>query len=162
MTPRAAGFLTAAVVFVLDRVTKVIVDQRLGAWDTIPLIPGIFNLVHAENRGAAFSLLADAPEQLRRAVLVGLSAAVLAFLLVMIWRLASPTRWLVWFPLGLVLGGAVGNLYDRVLRGSVTDFLQVFLGSYEWPSFNVADSAISVGACLILLEMWMSRARHVS
>jgi signal peptidase II len=162
MTPRLAGFSAAALVFLLDRATKILVDTKLGAWDTVPIIAGVFNLVHTENPGAAFSMLAQAPEQLRRFFLIGLSTAVMLILVALIWRLPNPTPLTTWLPLGLILGGALGNLYDRAFRGTVTDFLQVFLGSYEWPSFNVADSAISVGACLILLDMWIGRKRNVS
>jgi signal peptidase II len=162
MTPRLAAFSTAVFIFLLDRVTKLLVDDKLRAWDTIPIIPGVFNLVHAENPGAAFSMLAQAPEQLRRFFLIGVSSIVMLILVALIWRLPQGTATINWIALGLILGGALGNLYDRALRGTVTDFLQVFLGSYEWPSFNVADSAISVGACLILLDMWIGRPRHVS
>lgn len=96
----------------------------------------------------------------RTLVLVGVSLAVMAFVAVQLWRLPRN----VWpegnaapIALALVLGGAAGNLFDRVLRGSVTDFLQVFIGPYEWPSFNVADSAISIGAGLLIVSMWRSR-----
>jgi signal peptidase II len=87
------------------------------------------------------------------AVLVGGSLLILLMIAWMLWRDQTPGRW----ALALILGGAAGNLYDRILIGSVTDFIQVFLGSYEWPSFNVADSAICIGAGLIALDLLKGR-----
>ncbi len=146
-------FVGAGVIVALDRVTKVLIEQKVALWDTIPVIPGILNIVYTRNRGAAFGLLNDAPELLRKVLLIGVSLVILAYIVRMLWT-QSESR----VALTLVLGGAVGNLYDRIAYGSVTDFIQVFLGSYEWPSFNVADSAICIGAGLLALEIFRPRA----
>lgn len=143
-----------AVLFVADRVTKVWVERTVGLFDTIPVIPNFFNIVHTKNRGAAFGLFNDAPAEWRTLFLVVVSLAILGMIGQMLWQATRERSTpMLRLALTLVLGGAVGNLWDRVLRGEVTDFLQVFLGSYEWPSFNVADSAISTGAVLLALDM---------
>lgn len=154
-------FAIAALVFALDRATKWWIENSVSALDTLVIIPGIFNIVHAQNRGAAFGILSDSHEAWRNLVLVGVSCGVMLYVASLLWQPAragfGPGRTPV-IALSLVLGGALGNLYDRIVRGSVTDFLQVFIGSYEWPSFNVADTAISIGAGLLILTLW--RGRH--
>jgi signal peptidase II len=152
-------WLIAIIVFVLllDRATKLYIQNNYSPYDSTEVISGVFNIVHAENPGAAFSMLADAPLIVRRAVLIGFSGAVMAvvaFLLFLTKRQETP---LARVALALVLGGAVGNFYDRVVIGTVTDFLQIFIGPYEYPSFNVADSAIFCGAVLLLYEIWRTR-----
>jgi signal peptidase II len=152
---RSALIILAVVVF--DRISKLYIRARVSPWDMIPVIPGYFNIVHAENPGAAFSMLADAPAFWRVTLLVGLSLVVMAILGVMLWRLPPNVGLLMSTSLALVFGGAMGNVWDRIFRGTVTDFVQVFLGSYEFPAFNVADSAITVGASLLVIDFWRSR-----
>ena len=158
----ALGLLAA--LFVADRMSKLWIESHLTLYDSFPVIPGIFHIVHTENPGAAFSLLADASPMVRFLVLICASLAMMVGIGQMLWQATATAvsagttqRW----ALTLVLGGALGNLYDRVRFGRVTDFLQVFLGSYEWPSFNVADSAICVGATLLVIDMLWGRARTV-
>lgn len=156
MRVRLAGFGIAALVLLLDRVTKILIERNLPQWDAYVVIPGVFNIVHTENRGAAFGMLANSATEWRAFVLVGLSLVVTVFVVAMLWQSTAPSSrngWGIRCALALILGGAIGNLYDRLAQGAVTDFLQVFLGSYEWPSFNVADTAISVGAGLLLLDL---------
>lgn len=143
-------------VFALDWATKRWIEKNVSVYDTIVVIPDVFNIVHARNRGAAFGILSTAPEAVRVTVLIGLALLILGLIAMMLWqatRAGSEAPWLQRLALALVLGGAVGNLWDRILAGSVTDFLQVFLGTYEWPSFNVADSGISVGAVLMAADL---------
>lgn len=157
MISRAARFALAAFIAVADRATKFWIESNVSAWDTFPIIPNVFNIVHTQNRGAAFGMLSQSETEWRRIVLVGVAAAVTAFVAAQLWRMPKggwPGNNWVAVALAMVVGGAAGNLYDRIVRGSVTDFLQVFLGSYEWPCFNVADSAISVGAILLLISLW--------
>jgi signal peptidase II len=125
----------------------------------VEVIPGIFNIVHAENPGAAFSMLADAPLAVRRAVLIGLSGLVMLIVGWMLFRSRQSETPLTRIALTLVLAGALGNFYDRVMIGTVTDFIQVFIGPYEYPSFNVADSSVFCGAVLLLYDLWHSRKR---
>ncbi len=147
-----------AAIVALDRVTKLYIQTNFSALDTVPVIPGIFNIVHAENPGAAFSMLADAPLAIRRTILIGLSGLVMAIVAYLLFRPKHPGETPV-TPIGLalVLGGALGNFWDRIVIGTVTDFLQFFIGPYEYPSFNVADSAVFCGAALLLVDMWRTR-----
>lgn len=164
MLSRWMTFGLALLIFVLDRLTKVYIETHVSAMDTFAVIPGFFNIVHTQNRGAAFGMFAESGGPLRTLLLVVVSIAVLGFVGVSLWSPARtgfiPSR-LLSAGLSLVLGGALGNVYDRVLRGSVTDFLQFFFGSYEFPSFNVADSAITVGAALLAIDLWRGRRRAV-
>lgn len=142
----------AAIVFTLDRLTKWIIEARVSVFDTHTVIPGFFDIVHARNRGAAFSLFADSTSPWRPFFLIGLSLAALllvAGILRNASRLDRPTA----FGLSLILGGALGNVFDRIVSGAVTDFLDFYIGDLHWPAFNVADSAIVVGSGLLLLSL---------
>ena len=153
---RSAGVI--ALVVLMDRLTKIYIRGAFTAADLKPVIPGFFNIVHTENPGAAFGMLADSPGAWRGLLLVGVSLAVMIVIGVMLWKPpAGMTSAWVRTGLALVFGGALGNLWDRIFRGTVTDFLQFFFGSYEFPSFNAADSAITIGAALLLIDMWRNR-----
>jgi signal peptidase II len=161
MTRRARSALIPAGVFLLDRVTKIAIARTLPLWDTREVIPGFFNIVHTENAAAAFSLFAGLASGWRRFFLIGSSAAAAVLLSVLLWRdgtRAVGSRMLS-VGLALILGGALGNLYDRVISGTVTDFLELYVGSFRWPAFNVADSAISIGAGLVLLDLAMAKRK---
>jgi signal peptidase II len=120
--------------------------------DVVTLIPGWLRIVHNENPGAAFGMLADGNPFLRSVILIGVSATVLIFVgMALMVRSPAYAGPLTRFGLGSVLGGALGNLYDRVVHGTVTDFIEVFHGNWVFPAFNVADSAITVGAILLLV-----------
>ncbi|MEQ1883896.1 MAG: signal peptidase II [Bryobacteraceae bacterium] len=151
MSQRTQSAIIIALVTILDRLTKMWIVSSVDSITVIPVIPGIFNIVHAENPGAAFSMLADAPEAWRKIVLVGISMVVMGFVLALLWRPLESRLMRISLP--MVFGGALGNLIDRIFRGTVTDFIQVFLGPYEYPSFNIADSAIFIGACLLVLDL---------
>ena len=164
MTARIWSLLIAALVFVLDRATKVLIERNVSIWDTLQVIPGFFNIVHSKNRGAAFGMFSEGNSELRTFLLIGVSIAVLIFVAVL---LLQPSRAgfsgsrTTMIGLSLVLGGAVGNIYDRIVSGMVTDFLEFYVGQWHFAAFNVADSAITVGAGLLLLDMWMSRKQAV-
>jgi len=145
-------YLVALGVLLLDQATKAAIIRTLPLGQAIPIIPGYFDIVFVLNPGAAFGFLATFPASLRSPFFILISIA--AALLIVIYR----TRYLKdqWLPgqaLALVLGGALGNLIDRLHYGMVVDFLDVHWQQYHWPAFNVADSAISVGVGLMLLEM---------
>jgi signal peptidase II len=144
----------AAAVFALDRLTKVYIRAHLSSYDAIQVIPGWFRIVHTENPGAAFGMLADGSPFVRGVVLIGISALVLFFVLnALLDRQSSFNSTANRIGLALILGGAIGNLYDRVLAGKVTDFIEVYKGSWSFPAFNVADSAITVGAAFLLVDL---------
>jgi len=163
MNPRLRTASIAAAVVVIDRVTKMYIRSAFTSWEVTPIISGFFNIVHTENPGAAFGIFADSPSQWSSMLLVAVSLVVIAIIGVMLWRprpAAVPTATLVSVGLALVFGGALGNAWDRLFRGTVTDFLQFFFGSYEFPSFNAADTAITVGAALLLIDLWRTRNQH--
>ena len=145
-------YALASLVFALDRITKRIIESRMSVFDTHTVIPGFFDIVHARNRGAAFSMFADSTSPLRPFFLIGLSLAAL-ILVAGILRKASTLDKPTAIGLSLILGGALGNVFDRIVSGAVTDFLDFYIGSLHWPAFNVADSAIVIGSCLLLLSM---------
>jgi signal peptidase II len=160
---QAAIVSTVPLLFAVDWATKRLIETHVNFWDAYPVIPGFFSIVHAQNRGAAFSLLNDAPDHIRALVLVGFSGLVtllVAGMLVLSFRPNDTQSDWVRLALALVLSGALGNMWDRVLRGYVTDFLLVYVGDYQWPVFNVADSAICVGAGLLLIDIWRQRGEE--
>jgi signal peptidase II len=145
-------YALASIVFALDRLTKRIIESRMSVFDTHTVIPGFFDIVHAQNRGAAFSMFADSTSPWRPFLLIGLSLAAL-ILVAGILRKASSMDKPTAIGLSLILGGALGNVFDRIVSGAVTDFLDFYIGTLHWPAFNVADSAIVIGSGLLLLSL---------
>jgi signal peptidase II len=142
-------------VIIADRLSKLEIQRALASYDSIPVIAGWLRIIHTENPGAAFGMLAEGNPILRSLVLIGVSGAVLLFVAWALWSERSTLNsCLSRFGLSLVLGGAAGNLYDRIVHQTVTDFIEVYHGSWSFPAFNVADSAITVGAILLLLDLW--------
>jgi signal peptidase II len=140
----------SALIIALDRVTKIWVSKHVIEGDGIVIIPHVFRITHVLNGGAAFSLFNNAPEQRTRWLLtaVSLLAAVAVFIAILrIGRHFSATA----LALALILGGAIGNAWDRIQYSMVTDFLEVYIVHYHWPDFNVADSAIVCGGILLFL-----------
>ncbi len=138
----------AVVVIVLDHITKAAVLDTFA--NRVPFIEvtSFFNLVLAHNRGVSFGMFSDG-SALNVIVLSLLATAIVALLLAWLWRAKSR---LVVYGIGLVVGGAIGNVIDRVIRGAVVDFLDVHLGDWHWPAFNVADSAICIGVAFLVLD----------
>ena len=134
----------------------------MGPIDSASVIPGWIRIIHTENAGAAFGVLADGGVLVRAALLIGVSLAVVAFVAWALWsRYSSFTAPLTRFGLALILGGAIGNLYDRIVRGAVTDFFEVYHGAWSFPAFNVADSAITIGAIFLLIDLLRNRRKGV-
>ena len=144
-------------VLVLDQWTKWLVEAHLPHHTAEPIIPGLLNLTHVRNTGVAFGLFASDLGGGWLLTLLGLGA--LAAVGVYFWFAPSRDRSLL-VALALVVGGAVGNLIDRVSSGAVTDFIDVYLGPHHWPSFNVADSAISIGIVLMAIDSFRPRHRE--
>jgi signal peptidase II len=142
-------FSLSLLVIVLDQITKIAADKYLGFHQPIPIIPH-FNLTLAYNTGAAFSFLSEAGGWQRWFFTV-LTIVISTVLVVWLLRLPREERWTA-AALSLVLGGAIGNLIDRVVYGHVIDFLDVYYKQYHWPTFNIADSAISVGAAILIIS----------
>lgn len=154
---RKYHLLIALLVVALDRVTKRVIAKDIPLHDAKKLISGFFYLTHVENRGAAFSLFADSPGQWKIALLVMFSVVALVVVSALLWR-SSHTMTTTGIGLALILGGALGNLWDRLFSGRVVDFLLFYIGTYQWPAFNVADSAIVCGAGLLVIEILFARA----
>lgn len=144
------------VVLLLDQVIKHLVSIYLNYYEPVAVIPGI-NLTLVHNTGAAFSFLRDAGGW-QRWFFMFLSGAVSIALIIWLYRLPPRYRWLG-CSLALVLGGAVGNLWDRITLGYVVDFIDVYYSQWHWPAFNIADSAISIGAVMLIIDaLWFDRA----
>jgi signal peptidase II len=144
--------LISAVVIFLDRLTKTWVTLRIPMGGAIPVIPHFLRITHWTNEGAAFSLFANSasPNVVRWGLICFSSLAALVVLALM-FRLGNRFT-LTTFALALVFAGALGNVHDRIAYGSVVDFIEVHIFTYHWPDFNIADSAVVTGACLLLLE----------
>ena len=158
MNQRVLPFVAAVAVFVLDRITKDLIKTRLSLWDAWNAVPGLLNIVHTENPGIAFGMLSNLENPWRNVFLIGFSVLVLAIISAVLLRMEGQGQ-LLRMGLALVMGGALGNLFDRIVHGTVTDFVELHVGEHYFPAFNVADSAITIGACLLLLDMWYSNER---
>jgi signal peptidase II len=151
--PRRTSYLLISVVVVaLDQVTKWLVHQVMELHETRALVEGLLSLTYVRNRGAAFGILSDAELPYQSVLFSAVSLMALAAIGFYAWRLPAGNR-LARAALALIMGGALGNLMDRARLGYVIDFVDVFWGPHHWPAFNVADSAISVGVALLLLDI---------
>lgn len=149
----------AATVF-LDLVTKGYIDSNMSLHESVVVIGGFLNITYVRNPGAAFSFLASASPGFRAVFF--LTVTVLAIILVLYYIAKSKTdEPLMIFALSLILSGALGNFIDRVRLGEVIDFIDVYLGAYHWPAFNVADSAITCGAFIMLFVLFKRPKEHV-
>jgi signal peptidase II len=154
-------FAAAAGIFALDRWTKWLIETRFSPFDVRVVVPGFLNLVSSKNPGVAFGIFAESASRYRTAALIAFSLAAVAILAGMLWRVNRLDRRTA-AGLALIFGGAAGNVFDRVRSGTVTDFLDFYVGSYHWYTFNVADSAICVGAGLLLLSMLKPTLKHAA
>ena len=144
--------LISALVFVADRLTKTWVARHIVLGGAIPVIPRVLRITHWTNDGAAFSMFADsASPHLVRAGLIAFTLLASVAVLIALLRLGSRIT-LTTVALALILGGALGNVHDRIAYGSVVDFIEVHIYHYHWPDFNVADSSVVIGACLLFLD----------
>ena len=149
---RLKAYGAAAAVLAFDRLTKWLIESHVSAFASFKVIPGFFDIVHSENSGVAFGLFNDSTSEWRTTLLVLLSLAAVVGVGILLWRpdrLDRLSRW----GFALILGGAAGNVVDRILYGKVTDFLLLYLGDYQWPAFNIADSAIVIGSVMLALGL---------
>jgi signal peptidase II len=151
----ALYLVVAAAVVVLDQLTKALVVRSIALHDYVPLLDGLLSLSHVRNHGAAFGLLSDWNLPYQSLLLSALSLAALAAISAYFFRLPASAR-LPRLALSLVLGGAVGNVIDRLRLGYVVDFVHAYWREHQWPDFNLADSAITVGVALLVLDILTS------
>lgn len=151
--------LLSVIVILIDQLTKWFAEAMLVPYQPVPIIP-MFNLTLAYNTGAAFSFLSDAGGWQRWFFIV-LTIIVIIVLFGWLWRMRAEEK-LHAVSISLILGGAIGNLIDRVLLGHVIDFLDVYYDQYHWPIFNIADSAITVGVMLLIIDLFWNEHREQS
>ena len=146
--------LISLAIFVLDRLTKLWIVAHIPSGQDITILPRFFKLTHVYNNGAAFSLFADTPSPDKvRWMLIAFSIVAIVIVLGVLWKAGRVVN-VTSVALALILGGAVGNVYDRLASRYVIDFLAFNIFGYHYPDFNVADSCIVIGACLLLLEVF--------
>jgi signal peptidase II len=150
-----------AVVLVLDQITKALVRQSVPLWDSREIIPGLLNLTHVQNTGAAFGLLNTVDFPYKTVVMIAIAALALVAIAAYATQLGFHER-TARFGLALILGGAFGNLIDRAVAGHVVDFVDVYWSGTHFWAFNVADAAITAGAILVILDMFGLGRRNVS
>jgi signal peptidase II len=150
--------LGAAVVIAFDQLTKSAITTRFFMHESYPIINGLFNLVYVMNPGAAFGFLANASETFRYIFFISVTIVALGLILYYLVK-SKPQNLRIVCALTLIFAGAVGNLIDRIRFGAVVDFLDVYISSAHWPAFNVADSAISIGAALMIWDMIANRKK---
>jgi signal peptidase II len=158
---RPVEVVTILAVLVLDQVSKQIVLKKLPLHDTVSVIPGLLDLTHVQNTGAAFGLLNAAEFAYKPAIMIGIAAIALVAIAAYGAQLGFHER-MARLGLSLILGGAFGNLIDRAFIGHVVDFVDVYWGNSHFWAFNVADAAITIGAILVLLDMIGLGRQHVS
>lgn len=150
---RSLYALLAVFIVVLDQWTKTLVLRHIPLHDSVTVISGFFNLTHVQNTGAAFGFFASISSPVKTLILNVIALSIFAFVATFSFR-SPASAWLLQSGLALTLGGAAGNLIDRLTAGSVTDFLHFYVRDFHWWSFNVADSAITVGVVLLAWKLW--------
>jgi len=142
----------AGVVVLLDQISKALILRHLPLNSNIPIIAGLFDITHIHNPGGAFGLMAGMGAVLRTVIFLFVSSLAVG-LIFYFYQKTPPTHTLLATGFALILGGAVGNLIDRIRFGIVVDFLDLYLGDYHWPAFNIADSAITMGICIFIYHL---------
>jgi len=145
----------AAILVVLDQASKWYIRRTIALYESIPIIDSLFHITYVRNSGGAFSLFAGSSAAFRLPFFLLVSVLAIGALLYFVGRADGRQRLLL-FGLGAILGGALGNLLDRLTSGEVTDFLDLHWNGYHWPAFNVADSCISVGMAILLVYSFFS------
>lgn len=158
---RSHEIVIIVLVALLDQVTKQIVESALALHESVTVVPGLMDLTHVRNTGAAFGLLNAADFPGKPAVMIGIAALALVAIAAYGAQLGLHER-LARLGLALIVGGAIGNLVDRAVRGYVVDFVDVYWGTWHFWAFNVADAAITVGAALVILDMLGIGRHHAS
>jgi signal peptidase II len=148
--------VVAGIIILLDQVTKLIVLDKMPLFYNIPVISGFFNLTHIHNSGGAFGFLSTQTSNMQRLLFLFVSSLAAGLVLYFYKKTPYEQTWLS-TGFALVLGGAIGNLIDRIRLGKVVDFLDFYIGDLHWPAFNVADSAVSIGMLIFLFHIFFKR-----
>ena len=148
--------IIAGAIVVVDQITKLLILAYLPLYDSIPLIPGVFNLTHIHNPGGAFGFLASHSSSLRSVVFLLVSTLAVGLIL-WFYVKTPPSHPMLATGFALIFGGAIGNLIDRIRLGEVVDFLDFYVGTLHWPAFNIADSAISIGVVIFLFHLLLKK-----
>ncbi|MEK6560732.1 MAG: signal peptidase II, partial [Nitrospirota bacterium] len=152
--------VVAGGVTILDQLSKLAVQRMLTLHNPVEIIPGFFNLTYIFNPGAAFGLFGNITETLRLTILIGVSVIAFAILFYMYIKIKDRDN-LILIPIAMIIGGAVGNLIDRVRFQMVVDFLDFYWGRFHWPAFNIADSAITVGTIILVVTILFTEKRQI-
>lgn len=156
MKNRYPYFLLIVLIIITDQASKIWVSRTIPLFSHRVVIPGFFNLTHIHNRGAIFGFLSRSSSPLVQYILMG--ASIVAFFLVLYYFFKTPAQErFLHISLSLILAGALGNLMDRILRGYVIDFLDFYIKKWHWPSFNVADASVSLGAAILIFFLLFKR-----
>ena len=153
---RTKAYAAAGAIFVLDRASKWVIERYVTLSDDYRVIPGLFDIVRSQNRGVAFGIGNDSAGTWLTLLLPVVSLAAVVLIAGILWRGQRMEKLTLW-GLACILGGAAGNVFDRLASGQVTDFLELYIGQYHWPTFNVADSAIVIGSGLFLIDAFRSK-----
>ena len=153
MKNNAPYFLLTIALVALDQATKHIIARTVDLYESVPVIPGFFNITRVHNKGAIFGTFSQANNKLVFALLTAASLAALALVVYYFFKTPAGDK-LMKVSLTLIMAGALGNQFDRLLRGHVIDFLDFYVGKAHWPFFNAADSCITIGACLMLVILF--------
>ncbi len=143
-------FIIALLVVVVDQLTKVLIVSSFSLYESWEIIPSFFNLTYLTNNGAAFSILAGQPALWRQLFFITATVIALVVIVIAYRSYRRESKWYV-ISLALIAGGAIGNLVDRIRLAHVVDFLDVYVGNYHWPAFNIADSGITVGVVIFMI-----------
>ncbi len=152
--------VVAGGVTIIDQLSKYAVQHMLTLHNPIEVIPGFFNITYIFNPGAAFGLFGNISETVRMTILIGISLIAFAILFYMYIKIRERDN-LVLIPIAMIIGGAAGNLIDRVRFQMVVDFLDFYWGLFHWPAFNIADTAITVGTILLVILVLFTERRHI-
>jgi len=153
MKKNAPYFLLTIALVALDQATKHIIARTVDLYESVPVIPGFFNITRVHNKGAIFGTFSQANNKLVFALLTAASLAALALVVYYFFKTPAGDK-LMKVALTLITAGALGNQFDRLMRGHVIDFLDFYVGRAHWPFFNAADSCITIGACLMLVILF--------
>jgi signal peptidase II len=157
MKKKLPYLLLIAGCLVFDQVTKLLVDAKVRYLESVTVIPGFFNLTHIKNRGAIFGFFDHGGGGQTKFLIITVGALVALAFVTYYFIVTTASDRLTLTGLSLIMAGALGNLADRFLKGSVTDFLDFYIKNWHWPFFNVADSCITIGACLLVLTLVIRR-----